>query len=78
VKALGEGLLGVLVVGSALFFVVWGFGALVTAEDVNYWERVNDNCYVHVTKVNDAMWTRGHDGPEIRTTYCKEALEGAS
>lgn len=77
-KALGEFIVGALAAGIALFFIVWGFGALVTAEDVNYWEQVNDNCYVHVTKVNDAMWTRGHSGPPIRTTYCKESLEGAN
>lgn len=75
-KSLQEFLVGALLIGSVVFLTIWGVGALATGEDMDYWEQVNNDCYVHVTKVNDAMWTRGHSSPEIRTIYCESTLEG--
>lgn len=69
-------ILGIVAVASAGFLIVWGVGAFFTAADRDYWEQIDNDCYVHITKVNDAWLSKGHSEPAIRTIYCKTDLRG--
>lgn len=59
-----------------VLLIIWGLVTLftwATSSDVDQWQKIDDGgrCYVHVTE-DQGMWPYQGDGPEHRTTYCRE------